>query len=210
MANEQNQNPPAQPPLQDRARGRGEILPFTVEFADNNCRNFTISTPPFNGVDIRGRYDTAMMAQRPQRMRDLGTAGNRIPSPMFGARLTIDVRKRTARLFDPLGETEEGKKLLKEYNNVAATTPALKKNCGPFETIEHELHEDQLKTLLYELRRKWDSKCLLMVEGELPTVKQIDQLDGHELYDPSNDSQDKPYYKKDLQAFRDKQRMAGV
>lgn len=214
MSNDSTQQPPAQkqPPLK-AAREESNIGQFTVEFADDWCRNFTITTPPIAGQNIRGRWDTSRMARRPQRMRDLGNAGNRIPSPMPGAMLRVDVRRKKAVLFDPLVETDDGKKILAEYNAVIKSIPALRigdDKISGFEAIEYELSDDQLVTLLYELLRKKDSKCIDVIEGELPTAKQIESLDGHELYDPSNNSDDKPYYKKDLQAFRDRQRMAGV
>jgi len=124
--------------------------------------------------------------------------------------LTVDIRRRKARLFDPLAETPEGKEILKRYNAVAKNVPALRKDCSAFEAIEYTLDEDQLKTLLHDLRRKMDSNCLLLREGEFPTAAQIDQLKGHELYDPGNLGDDKPRYKKDLPAFKAKLRAAGV
>lgn len=197
-----------QQPQQER--GQSGISTFTVEFADDYCRNFTISAPPLQGADIRGRWDTARLARRPQRMRDLGTMANRIPSPIPGAMLRVDVRRKNIRLFDPLGDSEAGKKILAEYNAIAKDIPALKKDCKAFEAVEKEVDDDQLKTLLLELLRKKESDCIVVVEGELPTVAQIEKLAGHELYDPSNPGDDKPRYKKDLQKFRDRQRAAGV
>lgn len=207
------ENPPSGQPQQGRqsesARGRG-IGTFTVEFADDYCRNFTVNTPPLHGVDIRGRWDTSRMARRPQRMRDMGTMANRIPSPMPGAMLEVDARRKRIKLFDPLGTTEEGKKLLAEYNAVAKDVPSLKKDCKAFDTVEHDLDDDQLKTLLFELLRKRESKCLDVVSGELPTAEQIDSLPGHELYDPGNLGEDKPRYKKDLEAWKNQRRVAGA
>ncbi len=202
MSNERTDTPPA-------ARSQssnGDILPFTVEFADDYCRNFTITTPPLSGSDVRGRWDTARLSRRPQRMRDLGTTGNRIPSPIPGAMLEIDVRRKHVRLFDPLKETEAGREVLAEYNRVASTTPALKKDCIGFTAVEFDVDDDQLKTLLLEILRKKDSKCIDMITGTLPTAEQVNRLPGHELYDPSNPGDDKPRYKKDLQAWKERQR----
>jgi hypothetical protein len=198
------------PPLSADARGGASFPPFTVEFADDNCRNFTISTPPLQGVDIRGRWDTSKMASRVQGMRDLGTEATRIPTPMMGMRLRIDVRKNEAELFDPLGTTDEGKAQLARYNGVAKGIPALRKDCSAHPTVKYTLDDDQLKTLLYELLRKKESKCLIEVEGSLPTAKQIESLKGNELYDPANNSDDKPRYKKDLQAWKDRRRAVEV
>jgi hypothetical protein len=183
---------------------------FVVEFADKNSSNFTITTPPLQGVDIRGRWDTSRMAQREQGMRDLGTAATRIPSPIPGARLAVDIRRAKATLFDPLQTTKEGREVLERYNAVAKGIPALRKDCKPFETLQYQLDEDQLKTLLYELLRKMDSGCLDIVEGSLPTLQELEKIPGHELYDPGNNSEDKPRYKKDLKAWRDRQRAAGA
>lgn len=193
---------------------------FTVEFADDWCRNFTITSPPLAGQDIRGRWDTARMARRKwdgdkRRVgtRDFGTAGNRLPSPIPGAMLAVNIRRKKIRLFDPLMESQEGKDILKDYNEVIKDIPALRNGNSEivgFDAIEYDVTDDQLKTLLIELLRKKDSKCIDLIDGELPTAKQIDSLDGHELYDPSNNSDDKPYYKKDLQVFKDRMRAAGV
>lgn len=226
--NDPAQNPPSQPPAnqppeQERTRERnyrGDMGRFTVEFADDWCRNFTISTPPLDGIDIRGRWDTARLARRQwpgERrrvgMRDFGTDGNKIPSPIPGAMLSVDVRRKKVRLFDPLVETYEGKAILEDYNAIIKNIPALKvgdNKITGFDAVEYDLTDDQMKTLLLELLRKKDSKCIDMIEGELPTAKMVESLDGDELYDPSNPSDDKPRYKKDLQKFRDRQRAAGV
>ena len=194
---------------------RRDWASFVVEFSDDHCRNFTITTPPLAGHDVRGRWDTSKMAQRPQGMRDLGNAGNRIPSQIPGARLAVDVRRKKISLFDPLGETAAGREVLAKFNAVikGEGMQALRRGQDefkPFPTVEFDVDDDQLKTLLFELRRKWDSKCLIMVEGELPTVQQIESLGGDELYDPSNPSDEKPRYKKDLPAWKDKMRAAGV
>lgn len=222
MSNDSTQQPPAQANKQERARTERDNDPgrFTVEFADDWSRNFCFHSPPLAGLDIRGRWDTARMGRRQwpgdrRRVgtRDFGTAGNKIPSPIPGLMLSVDVRHKKIRLFDPLLETDEGKAILADYNEIIKDIPALRvgdSKIAGMEAIEYDLNDDQLKTLLLELRRKWDSKTLDIVEGDLPSLKQIESLDGHELYDPSNPSDDKPYYKKDLQAFKDKQRAAGV
>lgn len=220
MSNDSTQQSPAQKQPPSRAREEQNIGVFTVEFADDWCRNFTITTPPLAGLDIRGRWDTARMARRQWPgdrrrvgMRDFGTDGNKIPSPIPGLMLAVDVRRKKVRLFDPLVESKEGKAILDDYNEIIKSIPALKQGDSKIvgiEAVEYDLTDDQMKTLLLELLRKKDSKCIDMIEGDLPTAKQIEQLDGDELYDPSNVSDDKPYYKKDLQAFKDRQRAAGV
>ena len=204
-------NPGGPPAQEQRGQERGQLASFTVEFGDDNCRNFCITCPPLQGQEIRGRWDTSKMASRPQGMRDLGTAGNRIPTPIPGARLAVDVRRKKCRLFDPLKETDEGRKILERYNNIAKGIPALKKDCQPFDAIEYnDLDDDTIKTILYDLKRKLVSKCVTCVDGDFPTLEQIESLKGHELYDPGNMGDEKPRYKKDLPAFKAKMRAAGV
>lgn len=188
---------------QAQQQNRRSLEPFTVEFADDYCRNHTITTPPLQGLDIRGRWDTSRLAKRPQGMRNLGEEATKIPSPIPGAYLRVDPVRRTVRLFDPLSATDAGKATLEHYNKVAKGVPILRER-QPFEAIQHEVDDDQLKTLLIELHRKLASRCIDVVEGTLPSLKQIEQLSGHELYDPSNPGDDKPKYKKDLQAFKDR------
>jgi hypothetical protein len=190
-------------------RGRRDLDGFTVEFADDYCRNFTVTTPPLQGIDIRGRWDTSRLAKRPQGMRDLGQEAVKIPSPIPGAYLLVDIARGRIRLEDPCETTEAGKAVLEQYNKVAKGVPSLREK-SPFVALEYKVDDDQLKTLLLELHRKKESNCITMVEGELPTIKQIESLPGDELYDPSNQGEDKPRYKKDLQKFRDRQRAAGV
>ena len=202
-------NQPQQPQSGGNNRGRRDIDSFTVEFADNYCRNFTVTTPPLQGIDIRGRWDTSRLAQRPQGMRDLGQEAVKIPSPIPGAYLRVDIARGMIRLEDPCETTDAGKAALAQYNKVAKGVPSLREK-QPFEALQYKVDDDQMKTLLLELHRKKESECIVIVEGELPTIKQIENLPGDELYDPSNQGEDKPRYKKDLQKFRDRQRAAGV
>lgn len=203
-----NPNPGQQAPPAQESRG-GRNYQFTVEFGCDYNRNFTITCPPFQGVDIRGRYDTSRMAKRPMGMRDLGSEATRIPSPIPGAMLRIDVRRSTATLFDPLAETTEGKEILRRYNELAKRVPALRQ-MSPFESLTYKLDPDQLKTLLCDLLRKLESGDITVIDGRMPELDELDNIPGHELYDPGNNSHDKPRYKKDLPSFIDKMRAAGV
>ena len=207
----ENQNtPPANP---QGGNQRQRIEPFIVEFSDDCCRNFSFNTPPLQGLEVRGRWDVAKLAQREQGMRDLGTAGNRIPTPMPGMYLEVDVRKRRIELSDPLGTTKEGIAALERFNRVAKDFPALRKGDSPqvaHPTRPYEIDDDQMKTLLLELLRKNDAGCLIVIKGSLPTREMVLGLAGDELYDPQNTSAEKPRLKKDLDAHRDRLRAAGV
>ena len=212
MAEEQAGAKPAQ--QQQRA---ADIRPFIVEFGDNHCRNFTITTPPLNR-HVRGAFDVTRLGQRIDMgsvdgrktgQPDMSSTARRIPS-IPGIHLEIRPRERKARLYDPLAE-EPGKQVLEEYNLLAEHNR--EKLRGPYaaeQPVTKDLDDDQLKTLLFELLRKNESGSIRVIKGELPTREQIESLAGYELNDPGNKGSGKPRYKKDLPEWERRMQAAGV
>lgn len=196
----QNQPPSggeqSQPPTQQRGN-TPRLQPFTVEFGDVYCRNHTLNTPPFQ-TQVRGAFSLATMARRPEGMRDVGVIGMRIPD-LPGQRLSVDPSRKTARLFDPC-EEGAGKAALDRYNAVAKEAPNLPRNYGPVPAVEHKLNDDQLKTLIFEIKQKLEHGNAKLVDGTFPADGDIERLPGREMYDQWNQGR-KPRYRDQVEEW---------
>ncbi len=66
-----------------------------------------------------------------------------------------------------------------------------------------KLEDDQLKSILVELRNKLEGGMLMVVNGDLPSREAIEKMAGRELYDPWNTGDaPKPMYKDELSEWK--------
>ncbi len=187
----------------ERATSRGDGHRFIIEFGDGTyCRNFTISSAPFQGMIVRGAFSLSALSRRPEGMRDVGQHATRLPD-LPGLRLAVDTRGRRVGVFDPLGpdadkygregDAKRGAETLDRFNSAVKNIPGFNNKYGPVATSEHELDDDQLKTILLEMRQKLDEHCISVVVGTFPTKAEIEDMPGRRLCDPMNQGR-KPKY----------------
>ena len=192
-----NQNQPPQGGEQAAQRPNGRMpAAFTVEFGDDYCHNFIIRTPPFEQT-VRGEFSLSRLGRRPEGMRDVGADAMKIPD-LAGMRLAVDPRKGTATLFDPLLEGK-GAEALARYNGLAKKVPSLNEYKA-LDPVTKQVNQDQLKTLILELRQKRENKQISIVEGEFPNDSEIEAMPGRELFDSMNSGR-KPKYKDEFEGW---------
>lgn len=203
-----------QPPQgQQRA---GEHYKFTVEFGNDRLANqVLIASPPIQRM-VRGAFSIGRLGRRKHLApdgpmvgkhlgsRDVGGAATRVPD-IPGMRLTVDTRRGKLRLFDPLEHDQAGKEALANYNQMVKSPDRVGffQEAAPMAESEHEANEDQIKTLMIELRRKLDNGDCSVVEGTFPEMKAIQAMAGRQLYDPSNSSR-KPKYADESEAWMER------
>jgi len=219
MSNEgqgSSQPPPEQKNQPQRARWP-DVL--TVEFGnDHQTVQVVINSKPIDGP-VRGSFNKGRMGSRKHRasssnnayeegtllgMRTLSDATNRIPD-MPGIRLVLDCQRRTAILFDPCEPGGDGEAAMKAYNVFAESKqfPGFDV-AAPVRRREYKkLEDDQMKSILVELRNKLDGGMLSVVSGDLPSMEAIDKMAGREIYDPWNTDGPKPKYKDELGKWRE-------
>lgn len=182
------------------------LKPFTVEFGDENCRNFLISALR---LKVRGEWSIQTLSARPGGPGDPGQLAGMPAIP--GQRMELDPRKLTYRIFDPLEGDETKLKRITEVARKSFLKSRLKGgDYKPTPEAKAKLDKDKFKTLLIEIGKmvhplsedEADVKAKL-VQGDFPTAKQIDEMEGDELYDPNNNSSQKPRYKRDSQRYLD-------
>lgn len=167
-------------------------MKFTVEFGNAKGRNFSVASLGIR--NIRGRFSIADMHS--QEEGSYNVEGRLASMPAIpGMHLEVSVKEKKARLYDPLSEdSEKGK--VRRIN--AVLKGANMRECQPAEDSTFKFDDDQLKTLLLELRRMKVSKKLTERKGSrLPSEAEVAKLAGEELNDLWNSSTTKPRYKKD-------------
>lgn len=157
---------------------------FTVEFADENCRNMTIKTLR---LKVRGRFSLATLQAREIGGRDVGAAMSQMPE-IPGLRIRIVPKDLKIVIFDPLEKNEE---LVERINKVfkAARGGATTQEYKAVERTEMDLEKqpDKFKTLICELARMKESGTIKVHDGKFPTEDEIEKMPGRELFDPGND-----------------------
>ena len=207
MSNGGNQN-------QDKGRGQSgqssqsavdSIAPFTVECGDDRNRGM-ISFDALR-LRLRGRWDKSKF-YRANGARQIGELMSKMPDTP-GIRLTVTRRSMTLRIFDPL---EEDKALLDKVQKAMDDVHAVKQSgrkIGAWPEAVHKLDEHQLKSVLLEISRKVhapvDQACMFAVMGStVPTLAQLENYPGRELYDPWSNSVDKPMFTDQLAEWSDR------
>lgn len=165
---------------------------FTVELGDDNNRSITLSCLRQR---CRGRWSISTLHARPQGGRDVGQAMSAMPD-VPGIRVHVDGRSNSYRLYDPLWDDPS---LLDRINNVArrARLSGASVPFAPVEEVTAKADDDLFKTLVDELVRKVKDGQARVVEGKLPTERQIEQLPGRLLNDPLNSGR-KPKYRDEV------------
>ena len=195
----------AQPPNQHG--GKDAILqPYEVECGDDRGRIISFDHMMMR---LRGKWSRSMFPGR-----DLGSVMNKMPDTP-GIRIAVTPRANKIRIYDPL---TEDKKLLLEINNAASGGDAVRlksifQTYGPWDTLEYDLDDDKLASVMLEIARKvyGPMPCMCAVPGSRPPNEQqivagqkSGLLKGRELYDPWNSSAQKPRYVDQVSAFADK------
>ena len=183
----------AEQPAAAKQQPRKNDFTFVVEMGDEHGGQIMVST--LSEV-FRGRFPVSRMHERPKTMGMLDD----IPGIYFG----INIRASRVSIWDPL-EEKRNKDQVDRLNNVMVETKL--KGRGPLRFMERrdtELPADTFKTLVIELMTKVERGTATVVEGRLPTAKDLEAMDGDELYDPVAQSQgySTPKYRKDADAWR--------
>jgi len=169
---------------------------FTVELGDGWGRNFTIRSLGYGGSNkLRGMFNKPLMHSRPGGSPAIEGKMSEIPD-IPGVHIDVDCRKKTVTLRDPLINDQPR---VDAINRVLRKANLAEDHSTPT-PVTHQLDDDKLKTFLFELLRMGDAVHLR--EGTIPTVAEIDAAPGFELWDPGNQSQSTPKYKKDFDAYR--------
>lgn len=189
-----HENPDGQPSEEEPFDGA-----CVVEFGDDYNRTITLNTIK---QPVRGKFSLVNLAKRKEGAADyIGKMAGMPDIP--GMRLGLDFRKQKYKLYDPLARPENAS-LLKQINAVYKKGVSGGAEFGPVETQMGEMNDDQWKTLLIELVNKKEAKCLRVVDGRLPTIKQIAKMKGRRLADPWNSSKQIPTYHDELPAYAEK------
>jgi hypothetical protein len=150
---------------------------------------------------------SVMFGGTSQRLRGRWTASNIVRSDMHdalkrlseipvipGIRIQIDFNERVCRIYDPLKETEEGRKIWKEVSVVMSQFKELFGGAPmqPWDEqrIKNASHSD-LKSWLYWMRRLHDIDHAVLVESEsnvseMPSLEKIATLPGRRIRSPFN------------------------
>jgi len=175
---------------------------FTVEFGDQNGRNFAVGSL---SQRVRGRFSLSEMYSRQGGGPSPSGAMAAMPD-VPGACLDVDCGEKTYKLWDPLAEPEAVERLdqIKGVMKNAGLLGA-SQNLKAFKPIERkDLTDDQLITLIDEMRRMERSNQLKVKRGKLPTVEECAKHPGRVLNDLWNTSAHKPKYKDEQEAYAKK------
>ena len=150
---------------------------FTVEFGDDSNRTITLDV--FQ-TRVRGRWQRDKIIGRV-----LGAMGQMPDIP--GIRMRVVPKEKKVVLYDPL---DEDAKLMSRINAtwsacqvISTGQPFRGLQDGEHSMGEHQMRDDEFKTLLFELRRKEESGALRVIEGRIPDEEAIEQIAGRKLYD---------------------------
>lgn len=200
--------------IETKVRPRGRV---TVEFGDDFGRNIAIMS--LVGITVRGEFSLSRMQLRKDQSKGrrngqfLGSKSPNqemqgLPQSIPGERMTLDFGNNQCTIFDPLNEPEQAD-LVRRLETVLKR--GLRIGSGAESKLDFEmprvmkLDDDQMKTLLLELRQKVNNNEAKIIDGALPDEKVIrDSFPGRELFDPRCMSiRRKPKYKEDLDAWEE-------
>jgi hypothetical protein len=159
---------------------------FAVEVSgpNNECWAF----PPL-GSRLRGRWNLhttspQVPGQPIQALHSAISASGRTFIP--GQVLWLDVEKMRGGVYDLLGESDDGKRLmaaiapvLREYEAIFGVGPQ------PQPSSEHDLDTDRVKTWLFLMRTAIDTGLAVLAEksSELPNIREIREMPGRRIVD---------------------------
>lgn len=150
--------------------GTGGMARYIIEIA--GPRNERHCFGPI-GQTLRGRYDFSNIAHRDK--SESMKALSRV-SVIPGICVELDTDKAIGRVFDPLRETEEGRRKWAEISAVVREYQFEFGNATQLmETQEYsELSQDDIKTWMFEMRKVVDAGYARMIsEAKLPSSVEI-------------------------------------
>jgi hypothetical protein len=135
---------------------------------------------------------------------EVGTVMQRMPA-IPGLNVVVIPKEKKVAFEDPLATDQDLvdriNAVMAEYSSIA---PAGGKSIKAVPRWEVSLDDDGFKTLMLELwyyNSPESQMELLMIKGVFPTMDQIDQLPGRQLYDVRSNSHIQPRYRDDLQEY---------
>lgn len=154
-------------------------MPYVVEVATATNSNVLW---PFTQDMMRGRWDFGRTAHRSisqdnEGMKTLAREVRSIP----GLYVMVDKDTWTGRLFDPMVETEDGRKIKEKLDKVYKQYPVeFGGQHEMFKTKEVELTADTLKHWLEKMVQGVSSEVFVVVPGseELPTMDEVLSMPG--------------------------------
>ena len=165
---EKNGSTATPPPVQQKTRS----IEFVIELGDAKNGNHLL---PINQRMLRGAWK-----HENTRNLDLDTDGQfaimRQMRDIPGMCIHVSTSRRSARVFDPLGEPEN-KDLLE--NVATVVNKAFAKKCGPDKADHYQdLSADEIKTWLYWSRRFLDARQCTERQGSVPQMSEIMGMPG--------------------------------
>lgn len=173
---------------------RPNLREFTVEFSTPNCGRVTINTLQ---LVVEGEFSIPKLHARDGGCRNANVDMARMPE-IPGCRMKVVPRTKTVTLFDPI---ENDPKLLARVNDAArrAHLKGDERWAKRMEKVEHKLDDDRFKSLMRDLVQLREGNALKVVDGEMPTMEQVNELPGRVLFDQWNNSPTKPVYADEFQ-----------
>lgn len=143
---------------------------YIIEIAGRNNERHCFGP---TGQTLRGRYDFSNVTHRDksEAMKAMSRVG-----VIQGICIELDTERAVGRVFDPLRETEEGRKKWSEVLAVIREYPFEFGNSTQLMETEdyRELSIDDVKTWMYEMRKAVDGGIARMIgEAKLPTLADI-------------------------------------
>jgi hypothetical protein len=194
----------SQPPKNEQrehSEPRINLSPFIVECGDHkNSGLFLVDTLK---LKLRGRADRA-------NWRGHGGYTSQMPD-IPGMRLEVHPRDQIVIEFDPLEQDKPLRdKIETIYQNAEVTIrPVGGEKVNPWPRIEHKLNIHQMKSLLLEIARKVhvenvEARSFIVVRGKVPTLDELAQQPGKELYDHWSINERRPRFVEDADAWINK------
>ncbi len=160
------------PPTND---GAGKSMPpfdFTIEFGDDRNRNFLW---PLDQRKLRGRWTRNNL---PGVTFEGAPEFSNMPD-LPGLRLRVNSVKRASVIFDPLENDSDPKvrKLLAKATTIVEVSFGTR--CAPEVSVKlSDMNDDELRSHAYWARRFLDNRQCVEVAGQVPEMKQIEEMPG--------------------------------
>jgi hypothetical protein len=164
---------------------------YAIEIA--GPRNERAIFSPIGKERLRGRWNFAKVAHldknkaaNGEALRELSLVAPLIP----GLYIVLDTDRRIGSVLDPLGESQEGKRIQAEIKKIVERYRfALECGADPRPKVDYpSLSADDIKTWLFHMRTMVDTGIAEVPSGvaPLPTIAEIRAMPGRRLRDPGN------------------------
>ena len=119
-----------------------------------------------------------------------------------GQRVEVDFKNLTLRVHDPLADDPA---LMRAVNAAHAKAPIrTRTEYEPRPEKLITLSSHKFKTQVREIVQYAEQNHFDVTNGRLPTVDEIDAIDGRYLYDPLSESQAKPMFEEDVDDYHER------